>query len=222
MKKNSFIALLLILAVFFGVTSVALAHGGNTSLVHACINKTSGAVRIVGANTNCNATENALHWSITGPRGPRGYQGPQGLPAPTAGLCVGTYLVSIGNPVQSRGIWTFSQDGTFQGSDSAEGGKTGIGGFPPFGHGQGVWKDITPGVAKMSNLNFRYASPDFPNATNEITRVDADLAFTDNCQDVTGTQDLSFFSAGDDPFTAVPAFTILDVPFTGHRLDTLP
>ncbi len=44
------------------VTSV-LAHGGDTTLIHACVKTSSGSVRIVGANDTCNGNETALDWS---------------------------------------------------------------------------------------------------------------------------------------------------------------
>ena len=76
-----------------GVTYVS-AHGGNTALIHACVNNTSGEVKIVGANSACPSNYRALDWNIqgqtgqqgpigpvgpTGPMGPQGLQGEQGL-----------------------------------------------------------------------------------------------------------------------------------------------
>ena len=40
--------------------SWASAHGGNTALIHACVNNTSGELKIVGANTNCPNNYRAL------------------------------------------------------------------------------------------------------------------------------------------------------------------
>jgi hypothetical protein len=59
------------------------AHGGDASLVHACVNNSTRVVRIVGPNQNCQGNETARHWSIQGPQGPAGPQGPQGLQGPT-------------------------------------------------------------------------------------------------------------------------------------------
>jgi hypothetical protein len=80
-------ALLLVLS---GVTYVN-AHGGDTSLIHACVNKLNRSVKIVSATTNCPLGYFALHWSIKGPKGDTGAtglmgpQGPQGEPG-TVGL----------------------------------------------------------------------------------------------------------------------------------------
>jgi hypothetical protein len=79
--------LIVVLIGMSGVMYVS-AHGGDTALIHACVNNRNGAVRIVGANTACDASkETALDWGIQGPKGdkgdtgdvgPMGPQGPQG------------------------------------------------------------------------------------------------------------------------------------------------
>src|SRR3954454_19227719 len=46
---------------FVGVTAAG-AHGGDTSLVHSCVSKKDGSLRIVGANHNCGKGEVALDW----------------------------------------------------------------------------------------------------------------------------------------------------------------
>ena len=52
-----------------GVTSLAGAHGGDTSLIHACVNNSSGTIKIVGANDECKKNESALDWNQTGIQG---------------------------------------------------------------------------------------------------------------------------------------------------------
>lgn len=51
------------------------AHGGDTSLIHACIKSNNGSVRIIGANDTCGNGETSLDWSIQGPPGPAGPPG---------------------------------------------------------------------------------------------------------------------------------------------------
>lgn len=59
----------------------AYADGGNTSLVHACVNRSTQQVRIVGPNDACNPLgETSLHWVMTGPQGP---PAPAGQPGAT-------------------------------------------------------------------------------------------------------------------------------------------
>jgi hypothetical protein len=68
-----------------GATAIAEAHGGDTSQVHACVSKASGAVRIVDAGADCRSTEQPLDWNVagrTGPQGDEGPAGPQGEPGP--------------------------------------------------------------------------------------------------------------------------------------------
>ncbi len=55
-------AFVLALAV---VTPAIYAHGGDPTLIHACVNKRSGEVKIVGANTSCKHNETALEWPGT-------------------------------------------------------------------------------------------------------------------------------------------------------------
>jgi hypothetical protein len=67
----------------FAVLAMAAAvpaHAAN--VIHACVNKQNGAVRIVAAAANCKATETAVSWNMTGPTGPQGPQGPQGAQGP--------------------------------------------------------------------------------------------------------------------------------------------
>jgi hypothetical protein len=72
------------------------AHDGNSNptAIHACVQKSSNQVRIVGVTGSCTNAEVAAHWSITGPQGPQGIQGatgpqgpggPQGPPGESSG-----------------------------------------------------------------------------------------------------------------------------------------
>jgi hypothetical protein len=69
-------------------TAAAIAHGGDTTLIHACVKNSNGSIRIVSATTNCVSGETALDWRIqgepgpAGPAGPAGATGPQGLAGP--------------------------------------------------------------------------------------------------------------------------------------------
>src|SRR5215212_8040191 len=86
-----------ILTTLMSVT-LASAHGGNTALIHSCVNNTSGEIKIIVATANCPSNYRALDWNIQGsagqqgpigpvgpvgpigPQGSQGEQGPQGLP----------------------------------------------------------------------------------------------------------------------------------------------
>ena len=75
------------LAAALVTTTVIQAHGGDSSLVHGCINA-NGGLRITGApgygnpNTGCAAGETAVDWSQQGPAGPAGAVGPAGGAGP--------------------------------------------------------------------------------------------------------------------------------------------
>jgi hypothetical protein len=48
-----------------GVGAPAFGHGGDPTLVHSCVNKSSGEVKIVAASATCKAHETALDWPLT-------------------------------------------------------------------------------------------------------------------------------------------------------------
>lgn len=87
--------------------------------VYACVQKNSGALRVVGPVVQCYSNETALQWSITGPQGPVGPVGPQGPIGATGpqgikgdqGL---QGIPGVANGVKSAfGIWV-NPDGTKQ------------------------------------------------------------------------------------------------------------
>ena len=50
---------------FGGVGAPAFGHGGDLTLVHSCVNKSSGEIKIVAATATCKANETALDWTQT-------------------------------------------------------------------------------------------------------------------------------------------------------------
>jgi hypothetical protein len=50
----------------------------STVTYYACINNSSGAIRIVAKSTTCKSGEHKIQWNQAGPEGPKGPQGPQG------------------------------------------------------------------------------------------------------------------------------------------------
>jgi uncharacterized protein YjbI with pentapeptide repeats len=72
---------LLLFSVFVGgllvtkAVSYVYAHGGDLSLIHACVRTSNGSIRIVGANDACNSNETTLDWNIQGIQGPPGDPG---------------------------------------------------------------------------------------------------------------------------------------------------
>ena len=45
-----------------GTTTAVYAHGGDPSLIHSCVNNSSGEVKIVGANASCKNNQTAVDW----------------------------------------------------------------------------------------------------------------------------------------------------------------
>jgi len=58
---------LLLAVCVLGTPTVLNAHGGDTSLIHACVKKIGGALRIIAASGTCKKNETALDWNISGP-----------------------------------------------------------------------------------------------------------------------------------------------------------
>jgi hypothetical protein len=73
------------------ITPAVYTHGGDSTLIHACVNKSSGEIKIVGANASCKNNETALDWPATSP-------------APIGG---GAILHARGNFVLAAGTTTF-------------------------------------------------------------------------------------------------------------------
>src|SRR5207245_1033561 len=66
-------------ALVSGIT-IAMASG-SSSVIYACKNKSSGALRVVAEGVACKATESPLSWNQQGPTGPTGAAGPAGAGA---------------------------------------------------------------------------------------------------------------------------------------------
>jgi parallel beta-helix repeat protein len=64
MNVKSVIAALTVLSgLFIGFNaSLVYGHGGDASMVHACVNNSSGAVKFVGPNGTCQNNETAVDW----------------------------------------------------------------------------------------------------------------------------------------------------------------
>jgi hypothetical protein len=66
----------------FALLSAAAVVPVHAAVIHSCVNKTTGAIRLVSATTPCKATETAVSWNTIGPQGPQGPQGVQGAQGP--------------------------------------------------------------------------------------------------------------------------------------------
>ena len=124
--------------LFVASLGLVSAHGGDTAKIHSCVNNSSGTIKIVGANDNCNNNESALDWNITGVAGPAGAEGPQG-PAGAPGSGSGTIIV--GN---------VASNGAAQGAGYTSSFNAGTGCYElvfaptPFPGATPVWTNVTP------------------------------------------------------------------------------
>ena len=121
------------------------------------------------------------------------------------GACHGTYYVNI-NEGGNYALWTFNQDGTFQGTDSAEKDFD-------FSHQQGAWQHTTAREVKATWLDFGVNVPG-------VTRVDAELEFSDGCQTFGGDFEGASYNLSQDPLdpNAIPGFTFSGL-FDGQRVN---
>ncbi len=142
--------------------------------------------------------------------------------APCAVLA-GTYLTTvtdIEDVFASRGLITFTADGSFLVNDSGQGGTPGV--FQPFSLGQGAWKcngkQADKVKAEAVSLTFVLPSADQPQSFGRVDyRAELDL----KTQEIAGSIKLSFTREGDlegaDPVnTPGPLFE--EFEFVGKRV----
>lgn len=67
MKVSTILIGLAIFVALLGVPMLVSADGGDTSLVHACVNP-SGVAKIITPDGTCSSSETPVHWSSTSPR----------------------------------------------------------------------------------------------------------------------------------------------------------
>jgi hypothetical protein len=93
----------------FAASSLLGAHG----TVNGCVNKKTGALRVVKPGKNCSKREQRLTWNQQGPPGSQGVQGVQGVqgaPGPIAGTTAGGALSgTYPNPALATGAVTSSK-----------------------------------------------------------------------------------------------------------------
>ena len=70
-SKRIVVLVLVAALLLVGGSTWVFAHGGDVNLIHACVNNSSGTLKIVGPNASCKNNETALDWGIVGPAGPR-------------------------------------------------------------------------------------------------------------------------------------------------------
>ena len=98
------LALVLTLAV---VAPAVYMHGGDASLIHSCVNKSSGEIKIVAPNATCKNNETALDWPASLPApSPT----PTATPTPTPAPSGGAVLDARSNFISASGTTVFAMN----------------------------------------------------------------------------------------------------------------
>jgi hypothetical protein len=106
-------------------------------------------------------------------------------------------------------LWTLSGDGTAQVTSSAEDSAD-------FSHQRGAWRQLPSGVVNVTTLDVRV---DDAQVSTNVARVDAELSFTDACQDEAGELELRYYAVpSEDPSVRRPGAFILSEAFTGRHV----
>ncbi|MEP6695145.1 MAG: collagen-like protein, partial [Chloroflexota bacterium] len=72
-----------LVAALVGATAFGLATAAATGVIEACVNNSSGTIKIVSTTTQCSNNEIRLVWNSEGVAGQPGPTGPQGIAGPT-------------------------------------------------------------------------------------------------------------------------------------------
>jgi hypothetical protein len=81
LRRRGRVALALLAGAVIGATAVVVsAHPGpvQPGVIHACINNSSGTIKLSTATGTCAANETAIDWNAVGPKGDKGDPGPPG------------------------------------------------------------------------------------------------------------------------------------------------
>jgi type VI secretion system secreted protein Hcp len=76
--KKAALALLAVAALGTAAAAIAWAAAADSAVIHACVARGSGFVRVPSGDGGCRPNESSLDWNAQGPAGPAGPQGPAG------------------------------------------------------------------------------------------------------------------------------------------------
>jgi hypothetical protein len=77
-KRNLLVVLAIITTMAIGGASAVLANNNSGNVIYACVNNSSGEVKIVAADTDCRETSTLVHWNQEGTPGMDGDDGSDG------------------------------------------------------------------------------------------------------------------------------------------------
>src|SRR5271157_5100819 len=96
-------------SLLIGTASISASAA---TVIHACYMKTTGAVRIVPAVSDCHPNEQAVSWNEEGPAGPAGPAGAPGATTVPANLAALSAALSTNGGVSSTGATRMKYIGT--------------------------------------------------------------------------------------------------------------
>jgi hypothetical protein len=82
--KRTVLMVTIICVLFFVMSSMCFAD----NVIHGCVGKLTGNLRVVSSTSKCLSIENPISWNI---QGPPGLQGVQGLPGVANGITAADY-----------------------------------------------------------------------------------------------------------------------------------
>jgi len=80
MKRFAVLSAAAIVLSGFGLNGATQAQ--QAQQLYACVNNSSGEIKLVGQNATCNGNATLVVWNVAGPQGMIGPQGPQGPAGP--------------------------------------------------------------------------------------------------------------------------------------------
>jgi hypothetical protein len=97
--RRTGLAALLAAALLLVPTAPVAAHGsGGSDILHACVKKGNGDMRLVGPGESCHHNEFRVKWNVKGPEGPEGPEGPAGPAGPAGSTATGPPFTWICTP----------------------------------------------------------------------------------------------------------------------------
>ncbi len=71
-----------VIALILACALATVSAQVSSTTISACVQRTSGTVRIFPAGTSCQPSEFPVQWNTVGPQGPKGDKGDPGIPGP--------------------------------------------------------------------------------------------------------------------------------------------
>ena len=117
---------LTLVVALVGTTTIGFAAATTAGVISACVNNSSGAVKIVGPTDTCPNNWSAVSWNAEGPAGPAGPTGAAGPKGDTGAVGATGATGATGNTGATGATGSTGAAGTFAGSFSSPNGSYSI------------------------------------------------------------------------------------------------